>query len=208
MSTPTASAVLDSSILKPGAAATAAAAAASLAADEIKQLTQQLPKFRLRPSELNEPFLPKRVYPIERGTCGTWMEPYAALHREILQGRRPPRYSVFTKDSAGLTDRLISSISVFLHALLTDRAFLFDWQGQHNLWDAYRSSYIDWRYDKHNPPEKHATSGQLLLLDFMGADRQGRHTGPEHAVFFKWFNDTQLEDVGSNASYLVWSVNR
>ncbi|WIA23241.1 hypothetical protein OEZ85_000012 [Tetradesmus obliquus] len=87
-------------------------------------------------------------------------------------------------------------------------AFLFDWSGQHNLWDAYRSSYIDWRYDKDNPPEKNATSGQLLLLDFMGADRQGRHTGPEHAVFFKWFNDTQLEDIGSNASYLIWSVNR
>ncbi|WIA14793.1 hypothetical protein OEZ85_003277 [Tetradesmus obliquus] len=148
------------------------------------------------------------VYPIERGTCGTWMQQYAQLHRDILQGRKPARYSIFRQDRNGLTDRLVSSVSVFLHALLTDRAFLFDWSGRGNLWDAYRSSYIDWQYDKANPPEKDAAPGSVLLMDFMGQNREGDHRGPEHAVFYKWFTDTQLEDVGSNATYLLWSVNR
>jgi hypothetical protein len=99
-------------------------------------------------------------------------------------------------------------VSVFLHALLTDRAFLFDWSGQHNLWDAYRSSYIDWQYDKGNPPERHLPAEQVLLFDFMGSNGQGDHRGPEHAVYHQWFTDTQLEDVGSNATALIWSVNR
>jgi hypothetical protein len=96
------------------------------------------------------------------------MEAYAQLHRDILQGRRPPRCSIFRQDKNGLTDRLVSSVSVFLHALLTDRAFVFDWSGQHNLWDAFRSSYIDWRYDKGSPVEQNVPAEQVLLLDFMG----------------------------------------
>uniref|UniRef100_A0A383WMW8 Fucosyltransferase n=1 Tax=Tetradesmus obliquus TaxID=3088 RepID=A0A383WMW8_TETOB len=195
--------------MRPGRArlqAAVAAAAANVTAEEVQQLKEQLASFRLRPSDLNRPFLPKRVYPIERGTCGTWMQPYAALHRDILQGRRPARYSIFRQDQNGLTDRLISSISVFLHALLTDRAFLFDWHGKHSLWDAYRSSYIDWRYDKHNPPEKHATSGQLLLLDINNLHGQKDHT-KLHATYNKWFSDMQLEDVGANATVLIWTVN-
>jgi hypothetical protein len=136
------------------------------------------------------------------------MERYAQLHRDILQGRRPPRYSIFRQDNNGLTDRLVSSVSVFLHALLTDRAFLFDWSGQHHLWDAYRSSYIDWQYDKGHPPERDLPAEQVLLLDFMGADQQGDHRSAAHAVFYKWFTDTALEEVGSNATALVWSVNR
>jgi hypothetical protein len=136
------------------------------------------------------------------------MDRYAQLHRDILQGRRPPRYSIFRQDRNGLTDRLVSSVSVFLHALLTDRAFLLDWSGRSSLWEAYRSSYIDWRYNTDSPPDKDAAPGSVLLLDFMGENRQGDHRGPEHAVYYNWFTDTQLQDVGSNATYLIWSVNR
>ncbi|WIA19524.1 hypothetical protein OEZ85_004133 [Tetradesmus obliquus] len=163
---------------------------------------------QVQDSDLNEAFLPKQVYPIERGSCGNWMESCSALHRDVLTGRRPPRFSIFRQPHNGLTDRLVSSVSVFLHALLTDRAFLFDWSGQHSLWDALRSSFIDWRYDRDSPPERGVPAEQQLLLDFMGANGQGDHRGPEHAVFYKWFTDTQLQDVGSNASVLIWSVNR
>jgi hypothetical protein len=60
-STPTTSAVLDSSVVQPGAAAAAEAAAAQLAAAEVKELETQLSSFRLRTSDLNAAFLPKRV---------------------------------------------------------------------------------------------------------------------------------------------------
>jgi hypothetical protein len=59
--TPAGSAVLDSSVVHPGAAAAAAAAAALSAAEEVKQLNVQLTSFRLRSSDLNVAFLPERV---------------------------------------------------------------------------------------------------------------------------------------------------
>jgi hypothetical protein len=136
------------------------------------------------------------------------MDSYAQLHRDILHGRKPPRYSIFRQDKNGVTDRLVSSVSVFLHALLTDRAFLFDWSGQHKLWDAYRSSFIDWQYNRANPPDKDLPADQVLLLDFMGANGEGDHRGPEHAVYYKWFTESQLQDVGGTATALIWRVNR
>jgi hypothetical protein len=61
----------------------------------LEQLQAQLPTFHLFDYDLNPAFLPQWTYPIERGICGNWMQPYAQLHRDILQGRRPPRYTIF-----------------------------------------------------------------------------------------------------------------
>jgi hypothetical protein len=71
----------------------------------------------------------------------------------------------------GLADRLATSVSILLYSILTNRAFLYDWdppppagssasimqsgvvQGgirfyepSTHLWKALRSDYIDWRY--------------------------------------------------------------
>jgi hypothetical protein len=59
-----------------------------------EQLSLQLDTFHLFEHELNAAFMPKWAYPIERGICDNWMLPYAQLHRDILQARKPARYSI------------------------------------------------------------------------------------------------------------------
>ncbi|KXZ53711.1 hypothetical protein GPECTOR_6g628 [Gonium pectorale] len=51
---------------------------------------------------------------------------------------------------SGLGDRIGGSLTVFLHALLTDRAFEYVWYGQHVLWDTFQSPWIDWRAPPRN----------------------------------------------------------
>lgn len=59
--------------------------------------------------------------------CGCcWQREYAALHRNILQGKQPPRYAAVYCD-AGLADCLRAFISIFYYALLTGRAFQVPW---------------------------------------------------------------------------------
>jgi hypothetical protein len=52
--------------------------------------------------------------------------------------RRPARYTIMTSASSGLADRLVSATSIFLHAVLTGRAFQYEWRGEHTLWGALR----------------------------------------------------------------------
>lgn len=57
------------------------------------------------------------------GQCGSWQDDYIQLHKDILSGRKPPRYAISVPAPAGLSDRLVGAVSVFYYALLTDRAF-------------------------------------------------------------------------------------
>jgi hypothetical protein len=55
--------------------------------------------------------------------CGSWQDGYIELHKDILSGKKPPRYAISVPDPAGLSDRLVGAVSVFYYALLTNRAF-------------------------------------------------------------------------------------
>ena len=59
----------------------------------------------------------------EASLCGSWQESYSKLHRSIISGKQPGRYAVSVPAPAGLSDRLVGLVTVFLYALLTDRAF-------------------------------------------------------------------------------------
>lgn len=48
---------------------------------------------------------------------------YQQLHADILAGRAPQRY-VVVGGISGIADGLVGAMTAFLHALLTDRAFL------------------------------------------------------------------------------------
>jgi hypothetical protein len=115
----------------------------------------------LAPDDLNPITLPADVYPIERGICGGWVQAYVKLHSDIITGKLPPRYAIMKSDSSGLGDRLTSSIAVALYAVLTNRAFLYDWRGKHKLWNAYRSTYVDWRYKEQ---DKALNTSQVLQM--------------------------------------------
>ncbi len=55
--------------------------------------------------------------------CGSWQTAYSQLHKSILSGEQPGRYAISVPAPAGLSDRLVGLVTVFLYALLTDRAF-------------------------------------------------------------------------------------
>ena len=59
----------------------------------------------------------------EGTTCGSWQESYSNLHKRILSGEQPGRYAVMVPTRSGVSDRLVGIVTVFLYALLTDRAF-------------------------------------------------------------------------------------
>ena len=60
----------------------------------------------------------------EVGTrCGSWQNAYSKLHRSILSSEQPGRYAVAVAAHTGLSDRLVGLVTVFMYALLTDRAF-------------------------------------------------------------------------------------
>lgn len=84
-------------------------------------------------------------HPINRLQCGSWVEKYAGLHKAILEGKAPQRYAIMRSNhefSNGLADRLACSVTIFLYALLTERAFLYDWAvrmrvGKHVLFHTF-----------------------------------------------------------------------
>ncbi|KAJ9516056.1 hypothetical protein QJQ45_024485 [Haematococcus lacustris] len=111
-----------------------------------------------------------KQYPINKFKCGSWVQSYAKLHSSILSGAAPQRYSIMRSKQEfgnGLADRLATSVSILLYSILTDRAFLYDWEPpppvnesmrdtrcgkarfyvpSTHLWVGLRSDFIDWRY--------------------------------------------------------------
>jgi hypothetical protein len=89
---------------------------------------------------------------------------------------------------SGLTDRLIGSVTVFLHALLTDRAFLYDWRDLKNdkciiQQQLYNGTAVDSRLCYGSTPT--ADDQQWLLAQRAGGMSIGcaRH----HVSYCMWF---------------------
>jgi len=56
--------------------------------------------------------------------CGNWQNKYTKLHRDMREGKLPPKWLISVAPPQGLADRLGGIITQFLFALLTDRAFV------------------------------------------------------------------------------------
>ena len=95
----------------------------------------------------------KPHHPINRLQCGSWVQEYAAMHRDLMAGSvagARPRLAVMVSRAEwenGIADRIASSLSVLLYAILTRRAFLYEWGEElvAPLWAGLRSDFIDWR---------------------------------------------------------------
>lgn len=105
---------------------------------------------------------------MDRGICANWVQWYSERHAAILNGSAPQRYAVMASYASGLGDRLISTVSVILYAVLTERAFMYDWHGKHDLKQAFQSPFIDWTYQ----PTKLGNSTQWLVFDYYGQHEQ------------------------------------
>ncbi|CAH1756189.1 23155_t:CDS:2 [Entrophospora sp. SA101] len=105
-------------------------------------------------------------------SCGSWQDKYTTLHEKILNGTAPQRYVSYICEAkincGGLADRILGMTSTFLFALLTDRAFLADWQVPLPLDTIFDSSNIDWSYDSFNSDylTKDLNTTELNIIDY------------------------------------------
>ncbi|CAG8642237.1 10453_t:CDS:2 [Gigaspora rosea] len=105
-------------------------------------------------------------------SCGKWQEEYMKLHANILDDKEEQRYVTYICDAntncGGLADRIFGMTSTFLFALLTNRAFLADWQVPIPLDTIFSSPNVDWSYDSLSPsPSLLALqSSDLNVIDF------------------------------------------
>lgn len=77
--------------------------------------------------------------------CGSWQEGYIERHRAILNGTLPARYLVSLSIEAGLADRLTGTLTEFIFALLTDRAFQIITYGTLPRFEAaFSAPHINW----------------------------------------------------------------
>ncbi|CAJ0746449.1 9696_t:CDS:2, partial [Entrophospora sp. SA101] len=105
-------------------------------------------------------------------SCGSWQEGYTKLHNEIINGSAAQRYAGYVCDAkmncGGLADRILGMTSTFLFALLTDRAFLADWQVPLPLDAIFESPNIDWSYDSFDPSYviKDLDTTEINIIDY------------------------------------------
>ncbi|CAJ0875622.1 11073_t:CDS:2 [Entrophospora sp. SA101] len=128
-------------------------------------------------SEQNEEYvnlqtLQKNTDDSLNNSCGSWQEKYTKLHKEILNENASQRYVTYICDSkincGGLADRILGMASTFLFALLTDRAFLADWQVPLPLDAIFTAPNIDWSYDSLNPSHtiRNLNTTELYIIDY------------------------------------------
>lgn len=108
--------------------------------------------------------------------CGYWQEEYMKLHREILSGRRPPRYLIAVLPESGLADQLFGIISLFFWALLTGRAFQITagYQQISPLETAFDAPFINWTRPAGDPK---------VLTEHLYAKFKRKKGVPPHSCF-------------------------
>ncbi|GAX78563.1 hypothetical protein CEUSTIGMA_g6003.t1 [Chlamydomonas eustigma] len=150
-------------------------------------------------------------HPINRLQCGSWPDTYAILHRDILAGRAAQRYAIIRSRNEwenGLADRIASSVTIFFYALLTNRAFQYDWEGPTSLWATLNSDYIDWRYTgwdagnstmtmdyvaEHNNESEYNSFFVQQDLTFIGGEAHTVIWHADHAAVYHAFNNPHLK---------------
>jgi hypothetical protein len=135
-----------------------------------------------------------RHHPSNRFECGAWMHAYQQKHKAIMEGKAPQRFAIMRSLNEwenGLADRLASSLGILLFAILTDRAFQYDFEGEPHLWEGLKSDFIDWRYtawDKGN---------SSITLDYVAE----HNSEPE---FYSFFLEKNLTDIGKDQHSVIW----
>ncbi|SCZ94389.1 BZ3501_MvSof-1269-A2-R1_Chr1-3g01309 [Microbotryum saponariae] len=137
--------------------------------------------------------------PGDGGMCAgsIWMDEYAYMHREILNGDREPRFVSYHCETGmncgGAADRILGLTSTFLFGLVTNRAFLAEWQSPIPLEVIFDSPRIDWSHSSFNV-DSHPVLGDLDLasrakeLDIVNFDRLAMDTTFRSTVW-NWQED-------------------
>jgi len=76
--------------------------------------------------------------------CGGWQDKYSALHKKILESD-DPRILVAVPHTSGMADRIIGFTTIFLIAVLTDKAFQMGRREHLPVFEeAFNSRNINW----------------------------------------------------------------
>ncbi|GAA5868445.1 hypothetical protein JCM3774_005382 [Rhodotorula dairenensis] len=104
------------------------------------------------------------------GKChgSTWLDDYRKLHAEMLSGKREPRFISYHCEQGmncgGLGDRLLGMTSAFFFGLVTERAFLAEWQSPIPLDVIFDSPHVDWSHSTF-VSDQHPVLGQKPLVE-------------------------------------------
>ena len=81
---------------------------------------------------------------------GGWQQRYSDLHKRILNGTAEPKFLIYNcevRGCGGYGNRLFGLISLLYLAVLTDRAFLINWQRPKPLETYLQPRNIQWNFD-------------------------------------------------------------
>ncbi|GAA5865484.1 hypothetical protein JCM1840_001413 [Sporobolomyces johnsonii] len=104
------------------------------------------------------------------GKCqgSTWLMDYEKMHAEMLSGARDPKFISYHcergMNCGGLGDRLLGMTSAFFFGLVTQRAFLGEWQSPIPLEVVFDSPHVNWSYSSFTS-HTHPVLGQQPLID-------------------------------------------
>ncbi|ORY88458.1 hypothetical protein BCR35DRAFT_301596 [Leucosporidium creatinivorum] len=107
---------------------------------------------------------------IGQGKCAgnTWLEEYRRMHEEMLSGEREPKFISYHcergMNCGGLGDRLLGMTSALYMGLMTNRAFLAEWQTPIPLDVVFDSPLLNWSYSSFTSSQ-HPVLGQPALAD-------------------------------------------
>ncbi|XP_032238798.2 uncharacterized protein LOC116618796 isoform X1 [Nematostella vectensis] len=142
--------------------------------------------------------------------CGTeWQEEYAQLHKDILEGRKPPRFLVFycggvDHGCGGYGNRIGGITSLLYLAVLTERAFIIHWHSSVSLENYFLPRSIRWNLsiEKLRDFKKRAHFwGRGNHVDVNGESQED--PGLNAKDFQRWIQDT---DLNAYLSYPVEMV--
>ncbi|BGO95735.1 hypothetical protein NBRC10512_001570 [Rhodotorula toruloides] len=104
------------------------------------------------------------------GKCkgNKWLDDYQKLHAEMLAGEREPKFISYHCETGmncgGLGDRLLGMTSTFFFGLITQRAFLSEWQSPIPLDIIFDSPHVNWSHSSFTS-SRHPVLGQKRLAD-------------------------------------------
>lgn len=120
--------------------------------------------------------------------CGSgWAESYARLHAGILAGELPASYITWSCEGQGLGDNLVGLASVFIAALMTQRAIIL---ANHHLESVFEPAEVDWRWRSQGGVPMHDTYGcrRQKCLQEAVSQAEGRYAAHKipKGVFSTW----------------------
>ncbi|XP_020894131.1 uncharacterized protein LOC110233205 [Exaiptasia diaphana] len=141
----------------------------------------------------------------------SWQDKYIKLHKSILRSKQSPNYLVFNcgginHGCGGYGNRIGAISTIFLLAVLTNKAFLINWKSNISILDYLQPKNIDWDFSK--AKLKGLTKGRHLWgkgFERKLSDDTLLFKGNTKGEFLSWFKRTNFVKFFTHQVELVTS---